>query len=265
MGVAIDTIAGSATNPGSGGAALTMATGDSATVRAGNPTGSIGLDHIFRQGATEGFIRVRSPRLHDNVQGIRFVPSETPTAILLPPELQQPLYPQDTLILEIAGGGAEVDNAAFVIYYTDLAGSEARLKMAADVLPLIEHLVTVEVDFNTSGTAGAWADTAINATFDLLKANRDYAVFGYITDVAVTALGIKGTDTGNYRVCGPGVTRSEVTSRWFLDNALRQGRPYIPLINSANRYNTFLSATAVATSAAIKGQLILGLMSHNLT
>lgn len=265
MGIAIDTIAFSATNPGAGGAVATMAPGDSATVRANNPAGKIVLDQIFRQGATEGFIRIRSPRMHDNVQGIRFIPSETPAAALMPSELSQPLFPQDNLIIEIAGGAAEVDAGAVVIYYSDLAGSEARLKMPGDVLGIIEHVVTVEVDFNTAATAGQWADTAINATFDLLRANRDYAVFGYVTDVAVDAMGIKGTDTGNYRVCGPGVLRSEVTARWFLDQSLRSGIPYIPIINSANKFNTFLSAQAVATATAVKGQLILGLLQHNLS
>ena len=265
MGVAIDTIAFAATNPGAGGAVATMAPGDSATVRASNPTGSIDLDQIFRQGATEGFVGVRSPRLIDNVRGIRFTPSETPTAILIGGELGQPLYPQDNLIIEIGGGAAEVDAGAAVIYYSDIAGSEARLKMPGDVLPLIEHLTVVEVDFNTAATAGQWQDTLVTVTEDLTRANRDYALLGYITDVAVCALGVKSADTGNYRVCGPGVTRSEVTSRYFLDASTKKGRPYIPVLNSANKNNTYVSAVAVATATAVKAQLVLGLLSHNLT
>lgn len=264
MGVAIDTVAFYAVNPGAGPTVATLAPGDSATIRANNPSGSILLDDLFRQGAAEGYVRVRSPRLHDNVRGIMITPSETPVAAGLPWDIGQPLFPQDTLVVEQSGGTAETDVGAFVVWYSDLAGSEARLHMPGDVLPLVEHFVYVEVDFNTAATAGQWQDTAINTTEDLLKANRDYAVLGYITDVAVNAMGIKGTDTGNYRITGPGVLRSEVTSRWFLWQAEKNNRPYIPVINSANKANTFLSCQAASAGAAVKGQLALALLSHNI-
>ena len=264
MGVAIDTVAFYGVNPGAGPQVATMAPGDSATIRANNPSGVVLLDDIFRQAGTEGFTRIRSPRLHDNVRGIMVTPTESPGAAFLPWDIGQPLYPQDTVVIEQSGGAAETDAGAFVVWYSDLAGSEARLHMPGDILPLIEHFVYVEVDFNTAATAGQWQDTALNATEDLLKANRDYAVLGYITDVAVNCMGIKGTDTGNYRVCGPGVLRSEVTSRWFLWQSEKNNRPYIPVINSANKANTFLSAQASTAATAIKGQLALALLSRNL-
>lgn len=264
MGVSIDTVAFYSANPGAGPTVATMAPGDSATIRANNPSGTILLDEVLHQGATEGYVQVRSPRLHDNVRGIRITPSETPLAAGLPWDVGQPLFPQDTLVIELSGGTAETDCGALVVYYSDLSGSEARLHMPADVLPLLEHFVYVEVDFNTAATAGQWADTAINTTEDLLKANRDYAVLGFITDVAVCALGVKGTDTGNYRVCGPGALRSEVTSRYFVWQSEKTGRPYIPVINSANKSNTFLSCQAATANTAVKGQLALALLSHNL-
>jgi len=105
----------------------------------------------------------------------------------------------------------------------------------------------------------------ITTTENLLHANTDYAVLGYIVDVAVCLFGVKGVDTGNLRICGPGVLRSEVTSEYFARLSDETGMPTIPVINSANQGSIFASASAVATGAAIKGQLILGQLSQTVT
>lgn len=264
MGVAIDTVGFVATNPG----ALAVAapsTGDSGTVRNFAQTDSALLVELFRQGATEGLVRVRSPLLHDFVRGIMATPSETPSAILLPRRLNQNLHPQDVLTLELGGGAAEVDAGGMQIFYSNVPGAAARLHMWGDVKAIVKNVKPVEVDFNTAAIAGQWQDTAITATENLLHANTDYAVLGYIVDVAVCMFGVKGIDTSNLRVCGPGVLRSEVTSDWFAKLSDDTGLPTIPVINSANQGSIFASCLAVATGAAIKGQLILAELSQNLS
>lgn len=263
MGYAIDTIAAIATNP-SALAVATPATGDSGTVRNFAQTDKALLLEMFRQGATEGLVRVRSPLLHDFVRGIMFTPSETPTALLLPRRLNQNLHPQDVLTLEIGGGAAEVDVMGAQIFYSNLPGAMARLHMWSDIQSIIKNVKPVEVDFNTAATAGQWQDTAVTTTENLLHANTDYAVLGYIVDVAVCMFGVKGIDTSNLRVCGPGVTRSEVTSEYFARMSDETGQPTIPVINSANQGSIFASCSAVATGAAIKGQLILAELAQNL-
>ena len=95
-----------------------------------------------------------------------------------------------------------------------------------------------------------WLDTAINATEDNLHANTDYAVLGYTIDVACIAVGIKGIDTSNLRVCGPGSTSSIATGDYFWENALRENLPMIPVFNSANNAATFVSALSVAAAAS---------------
>lgn len=264
MGLALDTIVGAATNPSSTITAVTMNSGDSLQVRSVSSTSQIYLDEMYRQGATEGVVRLRSPLLHDVSRGIMFTPSETPTKRLLPPWIDQILRPQDTLIGEVSGGSAEVDAIAANIWYSDLGGTASRLHTLGDIQGIIAAIKPVEVDWTTSGTAANWVDTVLTTTENLLHANTDYAVLGYITDTASLVVGLKGIDTGNLRICGPGTTASEVTQDWFVRQSQWTGRPYIPVINSANVGGIFLSGAAVATSAAIKTSLILAELSQNL-
>jgi hypothetical protein len=264
MGLAIDTIVGAATNPSTTVTAVTMNSGDSATVRNASPNSPVYLDELYRQGVTEGYVRFRSPLLHDMVQGIRFTPSETPTRRLLPPWVDQLLRPQDPITFEVSGGSAEVDAVAANIWYGDLGGAAARIHSLGDIAGLIKNIKPLEVDWTSAGTAANWVDTVITTTENLLHANTDYAVLGYITDTASLVVGVKGIDTSNLRICGPGVTASEVTQDWFVRQAQWTGRPYIPVFNSANQGSVYVTGAAVATGSAIKTSLILAELSHNL-
>lgn len=250
MGVAYDTVGFGLTNPGAAFVAATVVPGDSFTVRA-FPVSSAKafLFRVMRQGVTTGGIRILSPLFHDNVRGITILSTETPSAFAFPREVRQELRPQDALQVQISGGGAEADAGALGIYYTDLPGASARLYSPSDILPRIKTIKPIEVDFTTVVIGTGWLDTAINATEDNLHANTDYAILGYTVDTACTAIGIKGIDTSNMRVCGPGVTSSLATGDYFWENALRENLPMIPVFNSANKAATFVSALAVAAAA----------------
>lgn len=257
MGIAAETVAFFATNPGAAGIAATMATGDSNRVRTFNPASPGKILSAGRQGVTEGFLQIASPALHDNVRGIRFITSETPTSFALPREIGQPLVSGDTLTLSLSGGAAEVDGGMLTAFYSDLAGIQARLHTWGDVAGMIEHIKILEVDFNTAAVAMQWADTVITTTEDLLNADRSYAVLGYSTDIALCAVGIKGQETGNLRLCGPGITRTDDTADYFAELAETYGLPMIPVISANNKGSIFVSAAAVAVGAAAKVCLYL--------
>lgn len=261
MGKAIETIGGFATNPGAAGAAVTMATGDSNRVRSFNVQTGARLLAAVRQGATEGFLQIASPALHDNVRGIRFITSETPTVFALPREIGQPLVSGDTLTITLAGGTAETDTFALTVAYDDVSGLAARLHSWGDISGYIEHIKVLEVDFNTNGTAGQWQDTVITTTEDLLNADRSYAVLGYSVDTAITAFGVKGQETGNVRLCGPGVTATDDTNDYFANLSEQYGVASIPVVSANNKGSIFVSALAVATSTAIKSCLYLARLS----
>jgi hypothetical protein len=266
VGLAIDTILASAVNPGAAGAAaLTTPSGDSLTVRSFSPTDKAYLDGFTRMGTTAGFAQVQSPLLHDAVTGIRITPAESPSVFSLPGLNGQDLNPQDTLVSLISGGAAETDIMALHLYYTNLAGASARLHSWGDIEGNVANIKPQRVAVTSAATIGAWSDTLIGTTENLLKANTDYAVIGYMTNTALAVIGIRGNETGNLRVCGPGSTQEFPTTSYFKYMSEKTGRPYVPVVNAANINNLFVSVAAATASVAAVVELILAQLSTNLT
>lgn len=263
MGLAIDTVLGNVTNS----AALTpvtLAVGDSGTVRS-FPTGSnTTLEFIAYQSTVAGALRITSPMLHDNVRGISYEPSESPASFLMPQDTGQPLVSQDTLLIQASNAAAGVTNVGLGIYYQNLSGQAARLHSWGDISGLIKNIRPLEVSVTSNATPGQWEDTVITATEDLLHANQDYAVLGYTTSAALTVIGIKGQETGNLRVCGPGATSTLDITDYFVTMSQRMGTPHIPVFNSANKNNTYVSVASDTASQAANVQLILAELTQNL-
>jgi hypothetical protein len=247
------------TNPGAAPAAdnVTIASGDSKTVRNFNPASRARLDWVARQGVTTGFVGVKSPRFHDVSRGLQWILTETPAGVLMPRETGQPVYGADALQITVSGGGAEIDGGAIGIYYYDIGGISALIKSPGDILPNIVNIKPTEVDCAVSATANLWVDTAVNATENLLKANTWYAVLGYETDTAAATVGVKGPETGNLRVCGPAVTSGLTVADYFLEMSLRHQTPYIPVFNANDRANYFVCINTIAVAGTIKVTLNL--------
>jgi hypothetical protein len=266
MGFAADTVLFAAVNPGAGPTAATTAlSGDPASVRSFSPADQAVLDNIIRMGTTAGFVQVRTPLFHDNVRGIRITPAESPSVFSLPGEAQQRLQPQDTLTVELSGGAAETDIALLQLYYSNLPGASARLHQWGDIAGIIKSIKPIAVAVTSPATAGAWGDTLITTSENLLHANTDYAVLGYMANAALGAICLKGIDTSNLRVGGPGSTQEYPTSAFFVRMAQQTGRPYIPVFNSANANGTFVSVCAATASVAATVELICVELAQNLT
>ena len=263
MGIALDTVVFKATNPGATVTAAAAVTGDSLTVRSFPRSAYAKLEQLWRQGATAGMIGIRSPVLHDDTRGIRFSVAETPSIMDMPRDIGQPLAPSDTLIAELSGGTAEVDLGAMLIYYSDVTGLSANLFDWPTIRGAAGHVKPLEVDITTNATAGLWQEAAFNSTEDLFHADRSYAVLGYVVDVAVLAVALRGAETGNIRAGGPGPTASFDTSDYFIRMSERMGTPHIPVIKANNRAALMAGVSAVATSTAIKVQFILVELDEN--
>lgn len=248
MGLAAQVIIGQVEKTGEAAAfsALTAGVGDSFTIANFDFASPAYLDEMWA--ASSGglaTVRVRSPRLHDDAQGIRLVSSLANTR-MLPEGIDQLLYPGDTLLFEAATSEKEkAALAALLIYYTDLPGIAARLATREEILPRIKSIAGVQISEVTTAARGWGAGKAINASFDTLKSGTDYAVLGYTTDVAGTAIRIVGPDTGNLGIGGPVALDAARTSSWFVDQARLTGRPYIPIIASNNKAATLVSAAAL--------------------
>lgn len=263
MGKVIEILTGRTTNPGATLTALTANTNNSFTVRAFNDASMATLWGIWGQNATAGAIRVRSPKMHDAVQNLRYQNAAAVIRNLMPQPAMTRLYPTDVLTFEQSGGGAEVDAAALAVYYDDLPGGDARLSLWEQVSPRIVNLLTVEVAVTGPTTSGDWsAGNNLNASFDLLKADTDYAILGYTVDTASLAVGISGPDTANYRLGGPGPLEPLEMRDWFIRAAISRNKPFIPIINSNNRGGTQVSVAKVGAGGTINVDLSMAELSR---
>lgn len=247
---AIDTVYSFVANPGAGPTAAAAAQGDSLNVRDFDKSQNHAyLEQLWRRGATAGYARVRSPRLHDNVTGINAYSGETVDTLGFPIEAAQDLWPNDALIVELSGGAAETDAAVLSVYYEQLGGVNARLANWSDISGNIKSYKSFQIA--APAGANAWTDTVITTTENQLHADADYALLGYRSSAAAGAVGIKGPDTGNLRICGPGTTTTLDTADWFLRQNRLSGLPYIPVFAANNRGSLYASAIDVAAVAGL--------------
>lgn len=252
MGKALEVVTGRVLNPGAAITGLTANTGNSFAVRAFASPGRAWLEGLWAQQATAGIVRLRSPKMHDATQGIRYRSAVGVIRDLLSDYAEQQLYSTDVLIFEQSGGAAETDCAALSVYYEDLPGGDARLALWEQIRTNIVNLLTVEVAVTGPTTAGDWsAGNTLNSFVDLLKADTPYAILGYQVDTETLAVGISGPDTSNYRVGGPGCIEPLETRDWFVRQAIKTGRPHIPVINANNRGGTLVSVAKATAAGAV--------------
>jgi hypothetical protein len=239
---ALDTVTGFVTAPGAVFTPWTMATGDTLAVRAAMPNSNIWLIGAWAWNQVAGVMRVRSPRLHDNVQGIRM---RTPANIIankIPERLTsgvaQKLFTQDTLIVEQTGSGVggQIETGSLLIWYDDVPGLAGRFIDQPTLKKNGVNIMGQEVSVTTGIAGGYSGGVAINSTNDNFKANTDYALAGIVCDTRVSTVCVRGVDTANLRVSCPGEpTFSDETDNWFISLSAATGIPMIPVFNSQNK------------------------------
>ena len=262
MGKCLQVSAGFATNPGSTATALTMATGDSLTLPVWAATDEAWLVSEWCENATGGVIRTKSPRFHDNVQGIRLQVPAGDDLWEFRPKKPQRLYPADTLSVDTTGGGAETDVVCLLTYYDNLPGIDAPLQTWEAIQDRVVNYVGLEVDLTSGGSAGQWGGArTMQQDFTVLKADTSYAVLGYTPLSKFAALGITGPDTGKVRVGGPGSVHTEDTAGWFVDLSQHIGKPCIPVIQALNSGATNIDLVSTDTATAHHVSLMLAELS----
>lgn len=243
MPAALELLTGFATAPDTTATAVTMAAGNSSTIRAFDTSKMARLLDAWADVQGAGYVRFRSPKLHDAVQGIRLATTVSDVSPLLPSKGPQRLYTQDTITWEMTGSAtaADIETSSMLVFYEDLPGIAARF---IGVDELIRRAVNIFTVSNTLalGTAGGYSgEEALNAEFDLGKNNVDYALLGYIVTVECASVRWRGADTGNLGIGGPGnETLRHVTREWFVRLTERFGIPLIPVFNYANKAGILL-------------------------
>jgi hypothetical protein len=241
MGNALEVVTGFTTAAGAAFTAVTLASGNSLVVR-NCPFDSrvllLSMWSDFQVAVPSGIVQLRSPKLHDNVRGLRYRIVPTEVQPLLPRRFPQPLVPQDTLILEHQGSavGGDIETTCLLVWYENLPGTDARFLDADSLMKRGIDTVTVETSHAFGAAGGYSGEVAITSGSDLLKANTDYALVGYVCSGEAAAFGWRGADSGNMRVAGPGSdTDRHLTRDWFRGMSQDFNLPLIPIFNSANK------------------------------
>jgi hypothetical protein len=267
MGAGIETVAAYLSNAATTGAqVMTAGNGQSFTVRASNGQAPVSLQAVWADFQDPGDLRIRSPRLHDDVNGIRIATIPSYFGALALENFNQPYFSQDFLTVEafftVAPTAAHISLMYQQIYYTDVPGINGNFRPWSGVAPNIVDYLAIPVNPTSAATAGQWGTgVALNSTVDLFKANTYYALIGYIAPVAFGAWSFQGVDIGNLQLGGPGVNNPIDTRRWFPYMELESGIPSIPIVNSQNKASTLVYVSDRAVSTAYELTLIFAQLS----
>jgi hypothetical protein len=253
QGVGCELVSGFVTAPSSTFTNWTMATNNSLTLRNSTFAKKVQLLAAWCQNQVAGTLSIRSPKMHDNVQGIR---SRITTTVmpLFPLGYPQNMYPQDTLTVQQTGSavGGQIESGSMLVYYEDLPGANARFITPDVVAKRGVQLLGQETTITTGAGGGYTGQEAINAQFDNFVANTDYALVGYETNVQCCSVRILGNDTSNMGIGGPGEpTLRDVTCHWFDMLSTEYGLPLIPVFNSANKSSILVDALQSQAAAAV--------------
>jgi hypothetical protein len=250
MGVALEVISGSVTGPGANFTAWTVNPGNSLAIRSAPLDKKVWLLEKWAFNDTAaGVLRIRSPRLHDNVQGIRTRVTNNDTEPLLSgiasAGFRQRLVPQDILIAEQTGSAANIDTGHLLLFYEELPGIQARLIDNATLMSQGINRIGQEVTVTTTAASGAYTgQVPINGANDNFKANTDYALLGALVDTRVGAVRIQGADVGNLGIGIPGEpSQRHIMSNWFQRLSQIYNLQLIPVFNSANKSAILVDAT----------------------
>lgn len=234
---AMQLVTGFVTAPSTTFTALTMASGDTLSVRALDG-GKAYILAFWSDQQTAGNVRIRSAQMHDNVQGIRAFSIASEVNPLNPIGGNIMLTEFDTLVIDMTGSGTAGDIETFssLWYYENAKGFNARLVTWDQIKSQVIDYMYVE---NTLalGTAGGYSgEETIIVEFDQWKTQYDYALVGYDVSAECACVGWRGPDTSNLRVGGPGNdTAKEITRGWFKDLSQMTGFATIPVWYGQNK------------------------------
>jgi hypothetical protein len=268
MPQAVETVIGYLSNAATVGAqALTPGVGQTFNVRATNGATVAHLEAVWGSMQDPGYLRVRSPRLHDDVNGIELEGNGTNVSPLACENFSQELYSQDALIFEAfftaAPTAGHASFGAMQVYYDDLPGVSGNFMSWAQIAPQVQSYMGVYVNPTSNATPGNWgAGVALNSSQDVFKANGAYALLGYSTPTVFSAFSILGSDLGNLQVGGPGSIDPKITRFWFPYMETESGRPSIPVINSQNKASTLIQVASETASTAYPISLLFAYLGQ---
>lgn len=222
---------------------LTMATGNSLTLRNFESGKKAYLVQAWVDSQTSGDLRLRGPEFSNNVQGIRLGHVASEVYPLLPDLAYETLRRNQIITAELSGSGTagDIDTACMLIHYEDLEGINGKFITVEEAKGRIKHIATVQNTLSLTTAGGYSGEEAINAEQDVLSSDTEYALLGYVTNTECAAIRWRGAETGNLGVGGPGnETNKNVTRDWFVKLGELTGFPSIPVFTWDNKSNILI-------------------------
>lgn len=268
MGYAVETVLAFLSDAAATGAqAMTPGLTQTFNIRAtAGGSAPVAAEALMTSFQDVGEFRVRSPRMHDDVNGVRVAAPAGVNEVAACEAFSHPLYSQDSLIVEafftVAPTATHISMGAIQVYYQDLPGVAAQYRTWAEIAPNVIDYLAVPVTPTSGATAGNWGTgVAINSTVDTFRANTLYALIGYVAPLGNGFWSVLGPDIGNLFVGGP-VGNSIVDQRkWFYWMELESGKPSIPIINSQNKAATLVQNADQTAATARTISLIFARLS----
>lgn len=257
MGKALELVTAQATAPSTGSAA-TAVSGNSLTIR--DSRKGIRMLALWRTGQAVGSVRIVSPYLHDAVIGMHFQCASGSQILMR--QVEQPLYPQDTLQISLEGSATagDIEMVSFLAQYDDLPGVAGQFIGAAELKRRLLDVTALEHTISTGTSGGYSGEESIVAEEDSLKGLTEYALLGATVQVGVHAVRWVGPDWGNLGVGMPCLNAGEGwhDAFFFRELATETGLPVIPVFNSANKALTYVSAATNELGADLVISTVLG-------
>jgi hypothetical protein len=241
--------------------ALVANIGDSLVVKNGKEGSAIkNLAMWGHISAGAGTMQVLSPLLHDSTRAWRFRITALDPENVIPHGLALPLHAQDPLTASclLVGGAATPQILSMLNYYEDFENVQANLITYESLLARIKQLTTVEATITATVLGQYSGAQLITAVTDLLHANTEYAIIGAQVGANCGSLVITAPDFANMRVGIPGnAADKEMTANFFANIARHTGLPVVPVFNSANDGNIWISITQSVLATVVPFNLIL--------
>jgi hypothetical protein len=268
MGVGWETVGAALSNAAAATAqSMTPFSGQSFSVRAtAGGSAPVTLEAVSTDFQDPGDFRIRSPRLHDDVNALRLAATPSNFDNVTLEYFEQPLFSQDNLIVEAVFTAVptlgHISYGFMTLAYADVPGIQGLYRTWAEVSPNIVNYLSVPVNPSSAAAATTWGTgVAINSTVDVFKANTLYALIGYVAPVAFGAWCIQGVDIGNLQFGAPGVAQPISTRRYFPYLDQNSTNPAIPVINSQNKATTNVFIADRTLSTAFELSLIWAQLS----
>jgi hypothetical protein len=243
---------------------LAACTGDALTIlNFENQTRAYIEEIVSENSAHKCEFAIFAPNFGDPILGFRYQHMFNPTLsgadgapqFALAPNIDLPVYRSDMLTIQSLCTASDNLNVVLQVYYEDAPTPKQRIVSWEQISGNIRQYLAVEVTV-TPGTTGNYGTAvALNANDDRLVGERDYALVGYSMDQPVLSIGIKGPDTGNYRIAMPGNWDQRRSAGYFQDQDFRRPTPHIPVINALSRTQTFLDGLSASNAGATKVSL----------